>query len=143
MADFFSEGKIQEVGGSPAVKTVTIDISGDTADSQDAVDLEGYSLVAVYMPAAWTAATISFLATDYDGKPEESEDPTDPTVNSPNNYLPVVDSAGNSVTLTVAANQVIVPTPETMAALAALRFVKIRSSAGQAADRVITLILKS
>lgn len=140
----FETGAIRQVGGGNKTVQITIEKALNDTISQEAFDMQGFSLVAFIMPAAWTAADLEFLAAENDADPEVPDDSANPNVNALfGNYVEVFDSAGVQVAMTVAAARVIVPTPSHMAALAALRFVRLQSSAAQAADRVITVILKS
>ena len=109
-------------------KTATFALNGTQSN---AIDLEGYQLAALIMPAAWTASGgITFLASDtLDGT-----------------YQPLYDDIGIEVSVVVAAskNTAIV---SAAIALATARFVKIRSGnaatpVNQTAARTITLSFK-
>lgn len=107
-------------------KTATI-LSG--ASQSNAIDLEGYPLSALHMPAAWDTASITFLSA--------------PTLDG--TYQPVY-ADGIEVNEPAAAARCI-PIASNALALASIRFIKLRSgTAGtpvnQTADRVITLALK-
>ena len=116
------------------VDTKTATILSGTSQS-NAIDLEGYQLAALIMPAAWTASSgITFLAAaTIDGT-----------------YGPVVDDSGIEVKVTAFAGGAagtIIALATNALALASLRFIKLRSGiagteVNQAADRVITLSLK-
>ena len=113
-------------GFTVSTKTATI-LSG--ASQSGAIDLEGYQLVGLNMPAAWTAAAITYLAS--------------PTLDG--TYLPVYES-GIEVTDPAAANQYVAIAANAVA-LASIRFLKLRSGTlalpvAQGADRTITLSLK-
>lgn len=97
--------------------TVTI-ASGQTLSG--AADLHGTTLLGFYMPAAWTAATIGYKA---------SQDNV--------TFADVYDSAGNAKTSTVAASQFI---PLNLSDFVGVRYLKLVSSASQGADRAITLV---
>ena len=107
-------------------KTATIANAGTISN---AIDLEGYPLTALHMPAAWDTAVISFLSA--------------PTIDG--TYQPVyVD--GIELTEPVAAGRCC-PISSNAVALASLRFIKLRSGVAgaevaQTAERVITLSLK-
>ena len=113
-------------------KTATIALNGTQSN---AIDLEGYQLAALIMPAAWTASGgITFLASDaLDGT-----------------YGPVYDDTGTEVKVTAAASGAAgtrIPIVQNAVALASLRFIKLRSGVAgaevaQGAERVITLSLK-
>ena len=113
-------------------KTATIANAGTISN---AIDLEGYQLAALIMPAAWTASGgITLLASDtLDGT-----------------YGPVYDDTGTEVKVTAASGGAAgtrIPIVQNAVALASLRFIKLRSGiagteVAQAAERVITLSLK-
>lgn len=101
-------------------------ISNGTALSAE-IDLSGYSVVAIYMPSAWTAANLTFQAVDVSG----------------GTYEDVYDAAGNELSVIAAASRVLTDIPE----LAPIRFLKVRSGTSgtpvnQGADRTIKLVLK-
>lgn len=94
------------------------------------VDLQQRVLTAILMPAAWTAADITFKAS-----------------NSPTGTFGVVKKADGSTTpiaaytiKTPAANDYITLDPD---AFAGMRYIKIVSSAGQVAEAVLTLLGRS
>lgn len=92
-----------------------------TGTTSNAVDLLGYDVVAVRMPAAWDLATISFTT---------SEDGV--------TYVPVKKEDGTALSLTVAASDwTVVPEAYTRGFG---RFVKVVSSAAQAAERIVKVI---
>jgi hypothetical protein len=91
--------------------------------------LEGYTLVGMIMPSAWTAANITFEScATYDGT-----------------YLDVYDQDGTEVTVTVgSASDYIILEP---AKFAGLGWTKLRSGTTgtpvqQAAARTVTLVLR-
>jgi hypothetical protein len=93
------------------------------------VDLGGLHLAAILMPAAWTAASITIL-TSYDGA----------------NFFPAYDSAGNEITLTVAASRLVVMDFSQTIALG--NHIKLRSGTlalpvNQVAARTLSLIPRS
>lgn len=92
-----------------------------------AVDLNERTPVALLMPAAWTAADITFQAS---------------LDNS--TFYDVYDEAGSEYTLTVAVDQYIILDPVD---LAGARYVKVRSGTGAAAQnqgaaRIIGLVVR-
>ncbi len=94
------------------------------------VDLEGQAVQAIQMPAAWTAANLTFVASDVTG----------------GTFNPVHDDAGAEVTVTAAAARCI-GLDAVARELDGLRFVKVRSGTTgvpviQGADRTLTLVLK-
>jgi len=110
-----------------AVKTITI---ANGASLGDEIDVEGYTLFAIEMPATWTAANLTFEAASTSG----------------GTFLQIVDDGGTEVVVTASASVIIgldAKAPE----LAALRFIKLRSGTkatpvNQAAARTIKLICK-
>lgn len=114
--------------GNTTTKTVTI---GSGASLSGEVDLEGYKLAAIIMPAAWTAANLTFQASDA----------------SAGTFADVYDDAGTEVSVTAAVSRAI-GMDAAMPELAAFRFLKIRSGTtatpvAQGADRTLTLVLKA
>lgn len=113
--------------------THTVDVTiASGASLSGAVDLEGFAVVAIEMPAAWTAAGITFQAASLSG----------------GTYLDVYDDAGAEVAISAGASRVIAVTGADADALAPLQFIKIRSGTGgvpvaQAAERKLRLICKS
>ena len=121
-----SEGNEQTTRGF-ATRSVVIG-SGQSLSGE--VDLEGFALVGIVMPAAWTAAVLSFAAAAASG----------------GTFNPVYDDAGTEVTVQAAASRAI-GVDVVAVALAAFRFLKLRSgTAGapvaQVGDRTITLVVK-
>mgnify|MGYP001568095056 FL=1 len=113
-----------------ATKTVTISTATDGQSAE--VDLKGFELEAIQMPAAWTAAAITFLGSDV----------------AAGTFNDVYDSGGTELNLTVAAARMIGLTEAHRAVLKALRFIKIRSGTSgtpvvQAASRTLILVFKS
>ena len=107
-------------------KTATFALNGKQSN---AIDLEGYPLTALHMPAAWDTAVISFLSA--------------PTIDG--TYQPVY-ADGIEVTEPVVAGRCC-PISGNAVALASLRFIKLRSGiagteVAQTAARTITLSLK-
>lgn len=98
------------------------------------IDLSDYALAALIMPAAWTAASITFAACETQNgtyKPVYGDDGTEVTISSAN----------------VAADRVIV-NKAVLEQLAGLRWVKVRSGTSgaptnQGADRAIVVQIKA
>lgn len=110
------------------LKTVTI-ANGASLSSE--IDLGGYELEAIHMPAAWTAANLTFTAATVSG----------------GTFDAVHDDGGTEVTVTAAASRAI-PLGTVTRRLNGLQFIKVRSgtagaAVNQAADRTITLALKA
>jgi hypothetical protein len=94
------------------------------------VDLRGYELDAVLMPAAWTAANLTFQAAEASG----------------GTFRDVHDDTGTEVTVTAAAARAI-PIGTVTKRLNGLQFLKVRSGTSgsavtQSAARTLTLMLK-
>jgi len=105
----------------------TIAASSSTSDT---LSLVGGVIVGLIMPAAWTAAGLSFLA--WDGLTSS--------------FVPVYDDAGNEVVVTAAAGRAIV-NAGALEKLASLQEFVIRSGTAatpvnQASSRIITLLVK-
>ena len=101
------------------------------------VDLRHHSLVAIQMPADWTAADLTFQ-----GRP--GADDTTPRINE--TLQNVYDDAGNEVTVQADADRYIALTAAVLDALTGLGRVKVRSGTSgtpvnQGATRVLTLVL--
>lgn len=118
--------------------SVSVTIPNNEALSSG-VDLGNFSLAALEMPEGWAGTQVTFQAK---AKPRDSDHPGvgDP---NPEDWDNVYDSAGNEVTVTVAANRVVVDLPE----LAAIRYLRIRSGTSatpvnQSPSKVIRLLLK-
>lgn len=95
------------------------------------VDIEGFKIVAIEIPAAWTAANLTFQAASAPG----------------GTFKNVFDDAGVEVTVTAAADRII-GLDDKLPELAALRHLKVRSGTSavpvnQGADRTLTLIMKA
>jgi hypothetical protein len=119
------------IGQPGEPKTVTVTIAIDASLSDEA-DLEGYTLVGIHMPAAWTAAGLSFQVATISG----------------GTFCDAYDDAGTEVTVSAAASRYIGLTSADALCLSAARFLKVRSGTtgtpvNQAAARTITLVLKS
>lgn len=90
------------------------------------IHLHAHRLFAIQMPAAWTAASLTFQGS-YDGT----------------TYADLYDDSGNEVTMTVTAGHFVVFDPSKFLGLQRL---KVRSGTGgspvnQGADRTLELIL--
>jgi len=121
-----TEGHAESVRGY-TTKTVTIALNGSLSTE---VDLEGYALAGLHMPADWTAAVLTFQSAPISG----------------GTFYNVYDDQGNEVTVQAADDRAI-GVDVAAGALASWRFLKIRSgtaasAVNQAAARVITLVLK-
>lgn len=100
--------------------TATI-ASGQTTSNE--IDLSGCSLAGLHMPAAFTGTTLKIIASPTTGGTFQN-----------------VISAGSDYILAVAAGKY-VPI-ENLAIVAGLRFIKLVSGSGEAADRNITLAVR-
>ena len=105
---------------------ITATIASAAALSNE-IDLAGSALQTILMPAAWTAAVLTFQIAEATG----------------GTFQDVYDDSGSEVTVTVAASRAI-PMP---AEIAGARFVKIRSGTtgtpvNQGAERLIVVLLK-
>lgn len=95
------------------------------------IDLAWAEAVAIAMPAAWTTAAITVLASPTSG----------------GTFLPVHDDGGTELSITAAASQVIALSAAA-AKIAPLRYIKLRSGTtatpvAQAAARELTIICKA
>lgn len=100
-----------------------IDVSEDN-DLSEAVNLGGRWLLGLEIPASWTAADITFMAS-MDGA----------------TYKALVDETGAAVGVTVTADTIVGFSGINPAVFLAARFLKIATSAGQAADRTLKFLL--
>lgn len=108
--------------GDFAINAVSI-ASGGT--KSDAVDIRGYAITALEMPAALTGVAVTFeAARTLDGT-----------------YKPVTDDAGNAVSLVVAANKVVALAAADSVSLRGLPFIKVVSGSAEAAEREIWLYM--
>lgn len=117
--------------GATAGTAVRTAVIANAASLSAEVDLEGFKLIAIEMPAAWTAANLTFQASSVTG----------------GTFANVHDDAGVEVAVTAAASRVI-GLDATLPDLTAIRFLKIRSGTSgvpvnQGAERTLTLILKA
>ena len=116
-----------------AIKDTKSVVIGTGATGQSAeVDLGGFELEAIMMPADWTAANLTFLGSNV----------------SAGTFYDVYDSSGNELTVTAAEDRMIGLTTAHKDVLKALRFIKIRSGTtatpvAQAASRTLVLVFKS
>jgi len=88
-----------------------------------AIDLGSHGLVAIEMPEGWAGTVITFQC-----KAERSATSAEST----EDWDDVYDSGGTEVNWTVAANRVVTPTAAHAAAIAPLRFIRIRSGTAAA-----------
>ncbi len=94
------------------------------------IDIEGFDIVAIIMPATWTAANLTFQGATATG----------------GTFQDLYDDSGTEIIVTAAAARVLALDPK-RAEISALRFIKVRSGdtgtpVNQAAERTLTLILK-
>jgi hypothetical protein len=111
--------------GIPTTTTVTID---NGASLSGAVNLSGWTLIAIDMPASWTAANLTLQAS-IDNSTWDN----------------VFDSLGTEVTITAAASRFILLNP---ADFVSVRYLKVRSGTSgtpvnQGGARTITLIVRA
>lgn len=107
----------------PPYMTQTATIANGQTTS-NAIDKLHYRITALHMPAAFTGASISFLAA--------------PTASG--TYQQVVDEAGAPIAVTATAGKVIA-LDQIAPELSSLRFIKLVSSGAEGADRAIILEL--
>jgi hypothetical protein len=111
--------------GIPTTTTVTID---NGASLSGAVNLSGFTLIGIDMPASWTAANLTLQAS-VDNSTWDN----------------VFDSLGTEVTITAAASRFILLNP---ADFVSVRYLKVRSGTSgtpvnQGGARTITLIVRA
>jgi len=116
------------VEGERFVQTATI-AAGATGLS-DEVNVGGFKTMAIYMPAVWTTAVITFLASDKKG----------------GTYQSLYDDVGAEVSITAAASEV-VSCASIAVKLAPLEWIKLRSGTAatpvnQTAGATLKLLLK-
>jgi hypothetical protein len=104
------------------------------------IDLGSNNLVAIEMPEAWAGTAITFQS-----KAAPQRNTT--SGQTPEDWDDVYDDAGTEVSVTVAANRVVVIGTVTKAAIGALRFIRLRSGTAaspvnQNPTREIKLIVK-
>lgn len=113
-------------------------VVGNGASLSGEVDLRNHDLIGIEMPAAWTAAAISFKGTfRNDGASGATLTET---------FVPVVDQAGAEVTVTAAAATYIALSQDKTAQMRAMGRVKLvsgtnASPVAQGAARTVRLIL--
>ncbi len=117
-------GNVNILRATPASVIATI---LNTASLSNEIDLNGSALQTILMPAAWTAASLTFQIAEASG----------------GTFRNVYDDSGTEVVVTTAVSRAI-PMP---AELAGARFVIIRSGTvgtpvNQGGDRIITVLLK-
>lgn len=114
----------------PRVETLTIPSGGQTStlggQSAGAIKLGSYFIASLYMPAAFTGATIGFVASS----------------TKAGSYNTVYHSDGTPVTITVGTNRMVVVTGADADALAGLDWFKLVSASAEGGDRAIDVTLK-
>lgn len=117
------------ISSASAVLTATI---ANGASLSDEIDMGGYNLLGIIMPAAWDAAAITFAASDATG----------------GTFVPVYDDAGAEISVTAAAGHAIgIATTLKAGSLAPFRFVKLRSgtagaAVNQTAQRTLLVVVE-
>ena len=104
------------------------------ASLSGAVDLQGYILTGIVMPAAWTAASLTFA-----GAPSNEQSGEAGT------FVPIYDDAGTEYTVSADTSRVLQIDP---VKLAGVRWLKVRSGTSgtpvnQDAARTLYLILRN
>lgn len=99
-------GNLTIAGGNQSI-TATI-ANGESVSAE--IDIMGYNLLAIQMPAAWTTANLTFQASSATG----------------GTFNDVYDDAGSEVTVTAAVSRVI-SLDSVALKLAPMRYIKIRS----------------
>lgn len=117
------KNKINYPPNSLVSESATISASGDTTG---VIDTYGMTLTGIITPSALTGTSFTFLGSDTES----------------GTYVDVVDKDGNdlSVTVKTGESEVIIWGYQD---LKGLRFIKIKSSATEAAEREIKLILSA
>lgn len=87
-----------------------------------AIDMAGNTLTGLIMPSSFTGTSITF---------QSSVDNT--------TFIDMYDTAGNALSVTVAANRWVAFAPQDFAGV---RYLKLKSGSAEAADRSITLVLR-
>lgn len=108
---------------------IQVTIAAD-ASLSSVVRLHGRRIIAVEMPAAWTAASLTFLSG-----------------HDPDALVDVYDDEDGEITATVEAGRVVAITGANADALASLDYLQLRSGTGetavaQAAERTLYLLVK-
>lgn len=106
-----------------AVAKATI-ASGQTTSGE--IDLKGGAMVGIITPSALTSTTMTFTASDKEG----------------GTFVPVYDSEGNQINITVAASQAIALTGVDADALAPWSVIKLVGGSAEGADRTIYVKMK-
>lgn len=131
-------------GPSFTTKSATI-AAGQSLSSE--IDLGGMIALAIWMPSAWTSATIAFQASPYGSAEQTLWDPGN--AEFPSVYQPLYGDSGSEITITVAANRVVtLATAGLQNAVIPLRWLKLVSGSSaspvaQAAARQLYLVCKS
>lgn len=115
------------MSGLPLVDKSAIDVLIDISEDDDltsAFSFRDYRLMSIQIPSAWTAANLTFKVSD-------TQDGT---------FSDLYDSDGNQVVVTAAASQTVAVTGAEATALSSCLWVKIATTAGQAADRTLVVM---
>ena len=120
-----------QLTGRNVVLTATI-ANGQSLSGE--IDLAGYQMLAIRIPAAWDTANITFLGARA-------------TTANGGTYVPVYDDAGLEVTVTVGGADRMITLDINALKLASLQYIKLRSGTSgtpvnQTADRTLYLIGK-
>lgn len=110
------------------VRRVAFTVASGAAVSTDH-NLLGHVVHAVITPAAFTSTTIAF----------DQWVVPDPAAPNTGRWVPVYDSDGNEVSITVAADRFTVIPPSTLPYAAQTR---LRTGSNEAADRTVTLVTR-
>lgn len=122
------------MSASPRLSSHAVATIANGASQSDVIDLREYAIAAISMPAGWTTAALTFLASS----------------TAAGTFLPVYDDAGTEVSI-ASANVVqdrVIVNKAVLEQLAGLRYIKLRSGVAatpvnQGADRAITVVMKS
>lgn len=113
-----------------AFTTITTTIA-NAASLSGEISLDAWTLEAIIIPAAWTTASLTFQAAEASG----------------GTYNNIYDDGGNETTVAAAVDRYISLTGVDKEALAAARWLKVRSgtsgsAVNQGAERTIRLVLR-
>ena len=113
-----------------AFTTITTTIANAASLSSE-ISLDAWALEAIIIPAAWTTASLTFQAAEASG----------------GTYNNIYDDGGNETTVAAAVDRYIALTGVDKEALAAARWLKVRSgtsgsAVAQGAERTIRLVLR-
>lgn len=128
-AEVDDDGQLKVAHGG-SLSTVTVTLSTGATGLSDAVDIGGMQLMGVMMSTAWTAANLTFQASN----------------SSAGTFADVYDDAGTEVTVTAAASRAIAIDFASLK-LAPWRYLKVRSGTtalpvAQVGAKTLTLIGK-